>query len=71
MMDVLHTEQVYEYYEPLPLDTPLEIVTRVESERERRGMRFISLHTDIRAKGKLCVTALSSFVVQARGDRQT
>ncbi len=67
MRQVLHTEQVYEYLEPLPFGVPLTITTSLASQRERSGLKLISLMTEIKTGELLCIKAMSSFVVRVKG----
>jgi N-terminal half of MaoC dehydratase len=66
MRQVLHTEQVYEFLEPLTLGVPMTITTSIVSQRERSGLRLISLSTDIITQERLCVRAVSSFVLRLK-----
>ena len=65
--NVLHTEQEYEYLEPLSFGDEPHIETRVASHRERRGMHFLTLESKILCGAAPKVIARSSFVIRGEG----
>ena len=64
---LLHAEQHYEYYAPLPLDKPVTIDSRLANVRVRKStavaLTFVEIETRVTC-GVLCVTALTNFVVR-------
>ena len=68
LASVLHTEQVYEYYEPLPYGGPIDVRVRLESARERtmggQKVLFLCFDSEMGAKGRLCVRARTHFLVR-------
>ncbi len=68
MRELLHTDQEYEYISPLREgDVPM-VITKVTDFRERRGMTFVVLTSEIRCGERLAVTARSSFVVRSASE---
>jgi len=64
MRNLLHTEQEYEYLTPFQVgDLPI-VRTRVENVRERGGMRFVTLVSEVTCSGELRALARSAFVVR-------
>ncbi|MBI3296044.1 MAG: MaoC family dehydratase N-terminal domain-containing protein [Deltaproteobacteria bacterium] len=65
---LLHAEQAYEYYAPLPLDQPILIESRLANVRVRKSaassMTFVEIETHISAAGTVAVAALTNFVVR-------
>lgn len=61
---LLHTEQEYEYLEPLREGDVPVVSTRVSEHRERRGLLFVELESDVRVHNKRILVARSSFVVR-------
>lgn len=62
---LLHTEQEYEYLQPLREGDVPVVTTRVTEHRERRGLLFVVLETEVHVQEKLVVTTRSSFVVRS------
>lgn len=68
MRELLHTDQEYQYVSPLREgDVPM-VITKVADFRERRGITFVVLESEIRCDDRLAVTARSSFVVRSTGE---
>ncbi len=65
---LLHTDQEYEYLEPLVSGDELTACTCVESVRERKGMKLVVLKTDLSCAGKVCIIARSTFVIRPTKD---
>jgi len=64
MRQLLHTDQEYEYLVPLEVgDAPI-VTTRVKDYRERRGMQFYVLESDIAVNGVVKLYTRSSFIVR-------
>lgn len=70
MTYLLHTEQEYEYLYPLSEDAEVVFRTHVKSFRNRVGMAFVTLETEILTDGRLCVRAITNFVVKTPGAGQ-
>jgi len=67
--DLLHKDQEYLIHIPLkPGDTPV-IHTRVMERKERRGMAFYRVDTEVRCDGELKITCKTGFVVRSRGKK--
>lgn len=64
MHRLLHTDQEYEYVEPLKEGDCPVVSTRIRDYRERRGMLFVTLESEIRANGVLKIRSYSAFVVR-------
>lgn len=63
--NLLHTEQEYEYLKPLREgDIPL-VASRVTEYRERRGLLFVEVTSDVTVAGDVVLIARSSFVVRS------
>jgi len=65
--NVLHTEQAYEYLEPLEVGDQPKMETQLTSHRERRGMHFLVMETKISVNGKTKVIATANFMVRPEG----
>ena len=64
LRNLLHTDQEYEYFSPFQVgDIPL-ITTKLVQSRERKGMVFVTLATEIRVGDKPRVLATTTFVVR-------
>ena len=64
---LLHTEQEYEYLQPLKQGDAPFVSTRLAEHRERRGMVFIDLESDVKVDGRTVVITRSSFVIRTEG----
>jgi acyl-CoA thioesterase FadM len=64
MRELLHTDQEYEYIGSLKEGDVPTIYTRITDFRERRGMTFVILESEVRCDEKLVILARSSFVVR-------
>lgn len=64
MHQLLHTEQEYEYLAPIRVGDRIRASTRVVEYRERRGLLFVKLRSEMHAGDVLAVRSLSSFVVR-------
>lgn len=70
LRNLLHTEQDYEYFSTFQLGDVPEVETRLTSTKERRGMVFVSLSTEVKVKSQIRVRCISSFVLRemAKGE---
>ncbi len=66
MRELLHTDQEYEYIAPLKEGDVPTIYTKITDFRERRGMTFVQLESEVRCEEKLVIIARSSFVVRGK-----
>lgn len=64
MRNLLHTEQEYEYFEPLEVGDKLSITTSIQDWKERRGMVFTTLASEVCCEGKVKVRSSTSFVLR-------
>ncbi len=64
MRQLLHTDQEYEYLVPLEVGDAPVVTTRVKDYRERRGMQFYVLESDIVCNGVTKLYTRSSFIVR-------
>lgn len=64
MRQLLHTDQTYEYFEPLKVGDTLTISTQVTEYKERRELLFVTVESDMSCEGVLKVRARSAFVVR-------
>lgn len=70
MRNLLHTEQAYTYYSPLLVgDSPLA-VSQLKENKERKGMRFITIETQLICNGEKRVTSESTFVIRESADKE-
>lgn len=70
MRNLLHTDQEYEYRKPFEIgDTP-EIRTRISDMKERSGMKFITLESDIVCGGEVKLVSRSTFIVRDGGSKE-
>src|ERR1700722_12570015 len=53
MKDVLHTEQEYEYIAPIPGEAPIQMRSVLLTDREKAGLRFVAVSTEILSEGRL------------------
>lgn len=67
MRRLLHTDQEYEYREPLKVGDSLKVITTRTDVRERRGLLFVTLETDLLCSGVTKVHSKTMFVVR-KGD---
>jgi N-terminal half of MaoC dehydratase len=64
LKNLLHTDQTYEYQSPFCLGDIPEVETKLSSAKERRGMVFVNLESEVRVKGELRVRCQSSFILR-------
>lgn len=64
MRSLLHMDQEYIYLKPLDVGDTVTITTRVGEIRERRGMIFVTLYTDLICKGETKIRSNTTFVVR-------
>lgn len=64
MRQLLHTEQEYEYIAPLREGDTLLITTRMTGWRQRKGLLFVTMESDVTCIGKTVIKATSAFVVR-------
>lgn len=64
MRDLLHVDQEYVYHSPFQVGDVLTVSTKVGDAKERRGMLFVKLYTDISQGSQLRITSNTSFVVK-------
>ena len=67
LRNLLHTEQDYEYFSKFQMGDVPEVETKLTSTKERRGMVFVSLSTEVKVKNQLRVRCVSSFVLRETG----
>ena len=67
MRQLLHTDQEYEYAEPLKVGDIPHAETRVTDVRQKRHLSFYTLVTTITSQGVLKVKATTTFVVRQVG----
>lgn len=67
MRALLHLDQEYEYLSPLCAGDHLTVTTRVGEIKERRGMQFVVLHTDIQCGAEKKIISNTTFVVRIKG----
>jgi hypothetical protein len=64
MRNLLHTEQQYQYLEPIEVGQTLQVTTSIEEWKERRGMIFTTLLSEVKAAGKVRVRSSTTFVLR-------
>lgn len=68
MRELLHTDQEYEFHSALKEgDTPT-IYTRMQEYKERRGLTFVALESEIRCGDRLAIVTRSAFVLRKAGE---
>ena len=65
MRELLHTDQEYEYLAPLKDGDVPTVQTKITDFRERRGMTFVELESEVRCNDRLAIIARSSVVVRS------
>jgi hypothetical protein len=68
MQKLLHTEQEYEYVSQLKEGDTLNIATRITEYRQRRGLLFVTLETDVVRRSELVMKGRSAFVVRQEAE---
>lgn len=66
MRELLHVDQEYEYLAPLKTGDPLKVSTRIGEIKERRGMYFVTLHTDVFGGEDKKIVSNTTFVVRPK-----
>src|SRR5262245_43587839 len=61
MRTLLHTDQEYEYLEPLAEGERLEITTSVDSCKERKGLVFFLLRSEVRSGATVKIRSNTTF----------
>lgn len=64
MHQLLHTEQEYEYVSPIEIGDRVRTSTRVADYRERRGLLFVKLESEMFAGERLAIRSFSCFVIR-------
>lgn len=64
MHQLLHTAQEYEFHQPLSAGQAIVTTSRLLEDKSRRGLRFVSVRTEIEADGQLAVVAETQFVLR-------
>lgn len=64
LRNLLHTDQVYEYVTAFQIGDVPKISTKMLQWRERRGMVFVTLESDVTVSGARRVLATTTFVVR-------
>ena len=67
---LLHTDQEYEYISPLRYGDIPEMATSLAGIKERRGLKFIRLETNVFVNGDLRLISRTTFVVRRAGTSQ-
>lgn len=62
---VIHGDQSFEWHEPVPVETDLEIVGRLSKARERSGVVFAGFDVTVRAGESLILEGASTFLMSA------
>lgn len=68
LRELLHTDQEYEYLAPVKEGDIPTIYTKIKEIRERRGITFVCLESEVRMGDVLTVITRSSFVVRSQGE---
>ncbi|NBT58592.1 hypothetical protein EBT16_07395 [bacterium] len=63
---LLHTDQIYIYHEPLKAGDVPEITTRIKENKEKRGMQFVVLETIVSSGGRKKVTSEAQMVIRLK-----
>jgi len=62
---LLHTDQEYQYIEPLEFNSGPEVETSIVEYRARKGLLFVRLESKVFQKGNLKIVSHSSFIVRS------
>ncbi len=62
--NVLHTDQSYEFFEPLIIGDSPRVVTQTKSHRVRRGTHFLTLESTVTCNGVKKIAIVSSFIIK-------
>lgn len=65
LRQLLHTDQEYEFVAPLKEGDVPTIYTRVCEHKERKGMRFVVLESEVRCDDQIKIVARSSFLLRS------
>ncbi|MBY0372146.1 MaoC family dehydratase N-terminal domain-containing protein [bacterium] len=68
MRELLHTDQEYEFVDGLREGDVPVVYTRITERRERRGMTFVVLESEVRCDERVAVVARSSFVIRSSSE---
>lgn len=66
MRELLHVDQEYEYFVPLTVGDALEVTTQIADMKDRRGMYFVVLRTDIVSNQVKKIASHTTFVVRPK-----
>lgn len=66
LRELLHTDQEYEYFAPFVEGDHPTVITKVGEVKERRGMTFILMVSEVRCRDTLIAIARSSFVIRSQ-----
>ncbi len=64
LMGLLHTDQEYQFVAPICEGDLLEVETKLSSTRQKRGMVFVSLESEVKVGVQVRVRSVSSFVLR-------
>ena len=64
LRNLLHTDQEYQYVTAFQLGDVPDVTTKILTWKERRGMIFVTLETDIAVDGVRRVLATTTFVLR-------
>jgi hypothetical protein len=67
MRGLLHTDMEYEYHSSFGEGDVPTVYCRMGDFRERRGLTFVVLESEVRCGERLAIIARSSFVVRSSG----
>lgn len=68
MRGLLHTDQEYEYVAPMKEGDVPTVYSSLVDYKERRGLVFVSLESEVRCGEQVAVIARSAFVVRSAAE---
>ncbi len=71
LRELLHTDQEYEYLSPIQVGDVPTVHTRISDYKERKGMRFVVLESEVRCADRVALIARSSFVLRSTSEGVT
>lgn len=64
LKNLLHTEQEYQFVTRFLEGDLLTVETKLASSKQRRGMVFVSMESEVKVGGELRLRSISSFVLR-------
>ncbi len=62
--NLLHTDQEYDYLEPLEVGDEPVVRTKIADKKDRKSLTMLTLQSDIIVEGRTKVSALTTFMIR-------